>query len=120
MMTLYLSLATAAISLTVTRSVLFAPLRAKLKGKLHELFSCPYCFSHWVSFALVLQYQHKLFDCGFPPTDYFITAMVLVALSNLVTFTLLKLMHTDEVNIEPLQIQLEAQQEAIEYLLHKE
>jgi hypothetical protein len=44
-------LATASISMTITRSSmpLFLPLRLKFK-----LFRCPYCMAHWVAFILSL------------------------------------------------------------------
>ena len=44
------------ITQTITRERIFAPLRARLGGKdtwLGYLFSCPYCLSHAVAFALV-------------------------------------------------------------------
>src|SRR4051794_13837156 len=44
------------ITQTITRERIFAPLRARLGGKetwLGYLFSCPYCLSHPVAFALV-------------------------------------------------------------------
>lgn len=44
------------ISQTVTKERIFLPLRERLGGKdtwLGYLVSCPYCFSHYVAFALV-------------------------------------------------------------------
>jgi uncharacterized membrane protein len=44
------------IAQTVTKESIFAPVREKLGGKetwLGYLVSCPYCFSHYVAFALV-------------------------------------------------------------------
>jgi len=51
------SLATAAISVTVTKSKLFAGLRGFVnRGKWEwpkDLVGCNYCFSHWVAAAIV-------------------------------------------------------------------
>jgi hypothetical protein len=47
----------AVISMAVTMSSIFQPFRTWLGKKnkwLGKLFSCPYCFSHWVSLAMVL------------------------------------------------------------------
>ena len=41
---------------TIAKERLFAPLRERLGGKgtwLGYLFSCPYCASHWIAFAVV-------------------------------------------------------------------
>ena len=49
--------AVAVVSMTVTMSKLFSPLRKVAKSGsewLGELLSCPYCISHWVALAAVL------------------------------------------------------------------
>jgi len=48
---LVISLANMALTITVTRSVMFEKFREWTKGI--RLFSCPYCFSHWTAFVLV-------------------------------------------------------------------
>lgn len=58
-----LSLAVAAASSTLTRAVVFRPLRLWLKGRskfFHELFICPYCMSHWLAALAVLVFQPRL------------------------------------------------------------
>ncbi|NOG82214.1 MAG: DUF1360 domain-containing protein [Planctomycetes bacterium] len=43
----------------------------KIKNSfLGELFSCSYCFGHWVAFAFVTIYQPKLFEVWWL-LDYF-------------------------------------------------
>jgi len=82
---IYLSFVTAAISFTVTEAKLFKPLREWLQKKipfLGNLFSCGYCFGHWVAFALVAVYQPKLFESWWL-LDYFLTALVIAWLSGL-------------------------------------
>lgn len=52
---LCMSLTVSVVSLTVTKAVVFRWLRNLLQGNtfLHELFSCPFCFSYYVT-ALLL------------------------------------------------------------------
>ncbi len=75
----YLSIATASISFTITETKMFMPVREWAKNKnvfLGELVSCGYCFGHWVAFALVAIYQPKLFESWWL-LDYFLTALVI-------------------------------------------
>lgn len=79
----YLSVAAASISFTVTEAKLFLPLRTWAKGKnsfLGELISCGYCFGHWVAFALTAIYRPRLFDFWMP-ADYVLTALVIAWLA---------------------------------------
>jgi hypothetical protein len=73
------SFVAASISFTVTEIKLFLPLREWVKKRntfLGELFSCGYCFGHWVAFALVAVYRPKLFEAWWQ-LDYFLTALVI-------------------------------------------
>lgn len=82
---IYLSLVTASISFTVTETKLFKPLREALNRKsslLGGLFSCGYCFGHWVAFALVVIYKPRLFDSWWL-LDYFLTAIFIAWLSGI-------------------------------------
>jgi hypothetical protein len=76
---IYLSFVTACISFTVTETKIFKPLREWLKKKsafLGNLFSCGYCFGHWVAFFLVAIYKPRLFEFWWL-LDYFFTALVI-------------------------------------------
>jgi hypothetical protein len=76
---IYLSFVTASISFTVTETKIFQPVREWAKRKnsfLGEFLSCGYCFAHWVAFALVAIYQHKLFELWWLLV-YFLTALVI-------------------------------------------
>jgi hypothetical protein len=76
---IYLSFVTACISFTVTETKIFKSLREWLNKKsafLGELFTCGYCFGHWVAFALVAIYKPKLFEVWWL-LDYFFTALVI-------------------------------------------
>ncbi|MCP5006358.1 MAG: DUF1360 domain-containing protein [Planctomycetes bacterium] len=80
---IYLSFVTASISFTVTETKIFKPLREWLERKnsfLGELFSCGYCFGHWVAFTLVAIYHPKLFEVWWL-LDYFLTALVIAWLA---------------------------------------
>ena len=82
---IYLSFVTASISFTVTETKLFKPLREGLKKKisfLGNLFSCGYCFGHWVAFAFVAVYRPRLFEF-WQFLDYFLTALVIAWLSGM-------------------------------------
>ena len=53
----YLSLATATVSVTVSQTEIFKPVRDYVNNKikwLHYLVTCSYCMCHWVAGALVL------------------------------------------------------------------
>lgn len=80
---IYLSIITASISFTVTETKIFKRLREWMKEKnafFGELFSCGYCFGHWVAFALVAVYQPKIV-VAWSPLDYFLTALFIAWLS---------------------------------------
>ena len=75
---IYLSLIAASISFTITETKLFLPIREWIKKKnafLGKLFSCGYCFSHWVAFVLVSIYRPKLFESWWL-MNYFFNALI--------------------------------------------
>lgn len=80
----WLSLVTASISYTITETKLFKAPREWMQKKGHwgEVFSCGYCFGHWVAFALVAIYRPRLFDVWWP-LDYLLTALVIAWLSGI-------------------------------------
>lgn len=84
-----LSFAVSAISMTVTKAVVFKPLREWIVEKnswLGKLFTCPYCFSHWVAFAVVFIWKPELLDSGLWVLDMLMTAMIMVAIAAPVSF----------------------------------
>lgn len=81
---LYLSIATGAISMTVAKAKIFAPVRAFVTQ--HTAFiggglSCPYCVSHWVAFFFVCLYRPYLVH-GYFVVDFVVSMMVIVALAS--------------------------------------
>jgi hypothetical protein len=83
-----LALAISTASLTITRSGVFAWARRAVKRHsafFGELIECPYCTSHWLALAAVLIYQPRVTDAGVLVLDLFVSVLVLVALSSLIS-----------------------------------
>ena len=87
---LIISLAVSAISMTLTKAMIFKGFRDWLKDHndwLGELFSCPYCTSHWVSFGFVVIYgplplASKFIDWSFQPViDFIVTVFATVTIA---------------------------------------
>ena len=109
---LALSFACAFISLTVTKSKFFESFRdfffnrstAKTKsGRIfsffYELISCPYCFSHWVSIAMVLIWKPRFTHCGINGLwilDYIVSIFVMVGLSSYLWGIFFRITHDKE------------------------
>jgi hypothetical protein len=84
-----LSFAVSAISMTVTKAVVFKPAREWIVDKsswFGKLFTCPYCFSHWVAFVVVFIWKPELLDSGLWVLDMLMTAMIMVAIAAPVSF----------------------------------
>ena len=70
--------------MTVTRSAIFAPMREAIEKRSEwfgELFSCQYCFSHWLSFAAVAVFRPLPVTSGNLIVDLIVSAFVLVTLT---------------------------------------
>lgn len=88
-----LSLATAAISTTTSRSKFFASTREWLAAKsefLGGLAACGYCTSHWVAAGLVLVYRPVLIDLWLP-VDLVVSIFAVIAVANIVSGMIVKL-----------------------------
>lgn len=80
-----IALAVAAAALTITRAVVFAPLRnwvAKHSDFFGELISCPYCTSHWLAIAGTVVFQPRITHTWLV-LDLTLTAFVIVALATM-------------------------------------
>lgn len=77
------------ICLTITKTEVFKPLRTFIKSrstKLGKLFSCPYCFSHWISFMMVVIFKPVVISCGFFfLIDYAVSMFIMIAVSTLIS-----------------------------------
>ncbi len=98
-----LALATAAISVTTSKSRLFASARewsAKKNTWLGELVSCSYCTSHWVAITLVVIYQPVVVS-QWVVIDLFVSVFVIVAIAAIVSGVVIKLTPFRSVNDTP-------------------
>ena len=89
-----LSMAVSVISLTLTKSRLFLPVRFWFGSKGNRLVSdfitCPYCLSHWVAIVLVVAYKVRLVSLWLP-IDYLITAFAVVCIASILSGVILYL-----------------------------
>lgn len=85
----WLALACAVVSMTLSKSTLFKPLRGALSRWHHltKLANCVYCTSHWVAFWLVWVSGFRLLP-GL--SGFFITSFVLVALAAPVSWVIFR------------------------------
>lgn len=88
-----LSLATTAISVTISKSEAFSPVREsvyKLSSWLGELVSCSYCLSHWVAFVFVLIYRPVIIEKYFV-IDLVVSAFSIVTVSAILSGIIIKM-----------------------------
>jgi hypothetical protein len=81
-----LSIACGAISMTVSKSKVFLPVRRWIKSWsvfLGEGLACPYCTSHWVAFILMLIYFPRVLHSGVTVIDFCVETMVVVAMASM-------------------------------------
>jgi hypothetical protein len=48
---------------------------------IHELVSCPYCLSHWVSFVFVCIWRPIITSCGIVGFDLIISWLVIIGIA---------------------------------------
>ncbi len=84
-----LSFEVSPICLTITKTKVFKPLRTFIMSKnewLGKLFSCPYCFGHWTSFAVTAVFRPVAFSCGyFFLIDLAVSAFIMIAISTVIS-----------------------------------
>jgi len=88
-----IAMAVSVISLTVTKTKVFKPMRLWIKSKSEffgELFSCPYCFSFYPSVLFIILYAGKLrliyhFDGYLSCIDYGISYLCMVCIASFFT-----------------------------------
>lgn len=82
--TIWLSVASAAISYTVADALIFKPVREWISKKSNffgHLVCCGYCTGFWVSFILEIIFRPNLF--GIPVIGHVLTSFVIAWLSGL-------------------------------------
>jgi hypothetical protein len=85
-----LSLACGAMSMTLSKAKISAPFRAWVKKRnpwIGEGLSCPYCTSHWIALILTCIYFPRPVFSGLWFPDFFVSLMILVAMSALSSVT---------------------------------
>lgn len=89
------ALCVAAISFTVTITSMFKwllELLSKIHPKVEELIHCPWCFGHWVTFAILLTASKvrllAVTDTWF--YNFMFTAFVVMGMAGLVLYVLLR------------------------------
>ncbi|WP_373855435.1 DUF1360 domain-containing protein [Desulfocucumis palustris] len=86
-----LAMCVSTISLTITKSKVFSPLRnwvIKRNEKLGSLLSCPYCMSHWVAtfYVIVLYiYSPMAMVTNILFIDATITIFAIISLATIIT-----------------------------------
>ncbi|MGI2880108.1 DUF1360 domain-containing protein [Vibrio furnissii] len=82
---LVLAISASSISITITQTELFAPLRAfteRLGHMIGYLFRCFYCMSHWVVIAGVVVYQPVVVQSPYWPVDLVVSTFFAITLSS--------------------------------------
>lgn len=83
-----LAAAIAALSAIVTLAKISKPFRVWLSNRsswIGELFSCSYCFSHWVALVVVLWYKPRIMASSVAFIDYFVTWLCLISFAAIIT-----------------------------------
>jgi hypothetical protein len=86
--TVILAVAVAAVSMTVARAKVSKGFRDWVASKstwLGDLFNCPYCISHWITFAAVAWYRPRVVTSGFILFDWIVSVFLIVAMASLVS-----------------------------------
>ncbi len=82
---LVLAIAASSISITITQTELFVPLRTladKCGHMIGYLFRCFYCLSHWVVILGVALYQPRVIVSAYPVVDWVVSAFFAITLSS--------------------------------------
>jgi hypothetical protein len=93
-----LALAIGTVSWTASKAKISMPLRRRIASRngaawdwVNDLVSCPYCISHWLSFAAVACYRPWLIG-GWVGAQFIVTSLAIVAGASVVMLVLKKLM----------------------------
>ncbi len=97
-----LAFATAAISMTISKAKVTAPIRDWALENIPwvgKMLSCPYCVSHWAAAGLVLWEPVAL--------NFFIAVFAVIALATIIEGLMLRLMFMHEMEIDRLNTELD-------------
>ena len=88
-----LSLVISGVSFTVTVTSIFKPVReivSKIHHKIEELIHCPWCFSHWLTFILLLIIGEWIEITGKSVLDFLLTSFGMITISGVIHYVLLR------------------------------
>lgn len=91
---LFFALATASVALTITKATIFEPIRNWIIDRsdfFGELFSCPYCMSHWVSLGVIAYYQPRLVTSQYLIVDLTVSTFALITVASLLAASVFRL-----------------------------
>lgn len=112
---LVIAIASASIAMTVTQTEIFAPWRA-FAGKLHAtlgyLFTCFYCFSHWVVIGGVTLYRPVILDSGNSLANWLVSVFFTITLTTFVCGLIFKVFLAAMASHEKLQSMKQATQQS--------
>lgn len=80
--------------LTISKSKLFASFRESVRywsGFLHDLVSCYFCLSQWVSFGVAMIYRPHILNSGIRFFDFISDVGVMVGVSSIFAAALFKM-----------------------------
>ena len=93
--TAVMALAIGTVSLTITQADLFSWLRNWLgehNEVIADLFSCPYCMSHWIALGVMFMYQPLVLDTGNHWPDLAVSWFALIALGSMAAGSILRIL----------------------------
>lgn len=91
MLLIYLGITIGVMATTLCWPKVFKPLRAWARRKndtLGDFLCCPYCVSHWLSFAAVILYKPVVVHSSIPLVDWWVSAMLLVFIASITSGTI--------------------------------
>jgi hypothetical protein len=100
---LVISLAVWSTSTTIAVARIFEPVRNFVKRRndyLGEGVSCQRCISHWIAFAYVGVFLPRLLNSGFLFVDFFVSAMAVVGISDMIARTMSRLQRPNPLESE--------------------
>lgn len=94
---LIISLAVASVSYTVTQTPLFKPFRdlvGRIHPKIDQLFHCPYCFGHWLTFAVIWYTDNPIsfvkYGYYYPAIDFLISSFAVMGAAAVLHFLIVR------------------------------